>query len=106
MNITVNNKKTLSAFTIALTVLLNSYSATAEQYEFKKIKPTPEIVAQARNNPNTWVYIIDGDYQGKQEVPQHAIVGSWQVDEKGEIIKDSFLANPNYKKITEPLNSI
>ncbi len=101
-----SHNKVVISFIIAFAVLLNVAVAKAEQFEFKKIKPTPEIVEQAKNNPNTWVYIIDGDFSGSNEVPQHAIVGSWQVDEKGEIMKDSFLANPNYKKIDDENNSI
>lgn len=95
------NRKVISSIFFSLLVLLSISwlnIADAEEFEFKKIKPTPEIIAQAKNNPNSWVYIIDGDYSASNEVPQHAIVGSWQVDGQGEIIKDSFLANPNYKK--------
>lgn len=102
----VTKNKIIAKCILATIVIFGINIASAEEFEFKKIKPTPEIVEQAKSNPNSWVYIIDGDFQGTDEVPQHAIVGSWQVDEKGEIMKDSFLANPNYKKIIDPLNSI
>ncbi len=101
-----NNNKIISTVCMGMILSLNIGFVTAEQFEFKKIKPTLEIIEQAKNNPNTWVYIIDGDYHGTNKVPQHAIVGSWQVDDKGEIMKDSFLANPLYKKTNDSKNSI
>ncbi|WDE08245.1 hypothetical protein SG34_013640 [Thalassomonas viridans] len=62
------------------------------------MKPTPEMVEEAKNNPGGWVYVIEGNYGPNDEVPPQAIAGAWQVDNNGEIMKGSFRVNPNYIK--------
>ena len=71
--------------------------AMASDIDFTKMKPTPEMIKEAKGNPNGWVYVIEGNYGLNDEVPPHAIAGAWQVDESGKIIEDSFRANPNYQ---------
>lgn len=69
----------------------------AEQADFAHKKPTPDMLEEAKNNPGGWVYVIEGNYGPDDEVPPHAIAGAWQVDETGNIVGDSFQANPNYQ---------
>lgn len=64
--------------------------------DIKLVKPDKGEFAAARNEPNGWVYRVDGEYDGKTEIPPDAIVGAWKVDEKGSIVGD-FILNPNYK---------
>lgn len=61
------------------------------------IKPTPEMINEAKNNPNGWVYAIDGNYGPNDNVPPQAIAGAWKVDSQGKIIEGSFKPNPNYQ---------
>lgn len=59
-------------------------------------KNNPELIKEAKNNPNGWVYVLDKEFEGKQEVPPEFIKGAWKVDEKGEIVGE-FMPNPNYR---------
>ena len=69
----------------------------AEQVDFANLKPTPEMISEAKRNPNGWVYVITGSYGPKDSVPPEAIAGAWKVDSSGNIISGSFQANPRYK---------
>jgi hypothetical protein len=60
------------------------------------IAPTPEARAQAKRNPNGWVYVIQGEFGPNDTVPPEAIAGAWQVDATGHIIEDSYVANPDF----------
>lgn len=57
--------------------------------------PPEEIIRQARLQPNSWVYQIDGNYGASDDVPPEAVMGAWQVDGDGNIVGE-FLPNPNY----------
>jgi hypothetical protein len=57
--------------------------------------PAPEAIAEAKRNPNGWVYVIEGNYTEDEAVPPQAIRGAWKVDPNGAIIGD-FIHNPNY----------
>lgn len=59
-------------------------------------KNNPELIKEAKNNPNGWVYVLNKEFERKQEVPPEFIKGAWKVDEKGEIIGE-FIPNPNYR---------
>jgi len=52
--------------------------------------------AEARQNPNGWVYVISGNYGPNEGVPAHAIEGAWAVDADGVIVEGSFRKNPNF----------
>jgi hypothetical protein len=56
---------------------------------------TAELRAQARRAPGSWLYSIDPAYDPDGEVPPHAILGAWPVDEHGE--PGEFLPNPQYR---------
>lgn len=58
-------------------------------------KPPEEAIEEALNNPNGWVYEIDGYFKKDEAVPPQAIKGAWKVNEKG-IIVGGFIPNPNY----------
>lgn len=88
----------------------------SEQHE-----PTPENSAppitdqmreQAKQTPNTWLYIVDPGYQDAgDEVPQEGIVGAYRVDENGEI-DEEFQHNEEYRpseltfEMPEPTNDL
>tara|TARA_R100000322_G_C5380528_1_gene175949 strand:- start:72 stop:269 length:198 start_codon:yes stop_codon:yes gene_type:complete len=59
-------------------------------------KNNPELIKEAKNNPNGWVYVLDKEFEGKQEVPPEFIKGVWKVDEKGEIVGE-FMSNSSYR---------
>ena len=66
----------------------------------KKIKSrnlSPELIKEAKKHPNGWVYVLDKEYERKEDVPSEFIKGAWKVNEKGEIIGE-FEKNPNYHK--------
>lgn len=72
--------------------------AMADQTDYSKLQPTPEMVREAKKNPGGWVYAISGTYGPNDAVPPEAIAGAWKVDDKGTIVPGSFKPNPNYKK--------
>jgi len=59
------------------------------------MKPTKEAIEEALKFPNAYVYVIDSEYDKKEEVPPTAIKGAWKTNENGLIIGD-FMPNPNY----------
>lgn len=83
--------------TTLFALLFLTGALVAEQVDFAKLKPTPEMVLEAKKNPNGWVYVLAGNYGPKNSVPPDAIAGAWKVDSSGTIISGSFQANPKYK---------
>lgn len=59
-------------------------------------EPPPGVVADARANPGTWVYEIDGEFD--DDVPPAAIRGAWPVDDAGRIA-GGFVPNPNHRPV-------
>jgi len=62
----------------------------------KKISPSPEEIREAKQHANGWIYRIEGNYDSNAEIPPHAIIGAWRVDEDGLICGD-FIVNPKNK---------
>ena len=56
---------------------------------------TEELLREAKNNPNGWVYKIDQGYDLSGHIIPEAIAGAWKIDEKGNII-GKFIHNKNY----------
>ena len=56
---------------------------------------TAEVLSAAKENPNGWVYKIEGDYGPSDAVPPEAIVGAWKVDASGNLTGE-FVTNPKY----------
>jgi hypothetical protein len=73
----------------------------AKEFVMNYSEKNYEISAEARQaalqNPNGWVYKIEGTFAADEDVPPEAIVGAWKVNELG-IITGDFLENPRYKK--------
>ena len=59
-------------------------------------KNNSKLTKEAKQNPNGWVYVLDKEFEGKNEVPPEFIKGAWKVNEKGEIV-GKFIINPNYQ---------
>ncbi len=59
-------------------------------------RPSPREVAEARDNPGAWVYVIAGGRDPDGEVPPEAIEGAWKVGPDGVIVGD-FVENPRYR---------
>lgn len=57
---------------------------------------TDEMRANARKNPNSWLYVIDEAFNPDGDVPQWAVVGAYPVDSGGQIIED-FRHNTGYR---------
>jgi hypothetical protein len=62
----------------------------------EKIKPSIEVIHQARLFPNGWIYKVEGNYSDHRHIPPEHIQGAWKVDSNGNIEGD-FIPNPNYK---------
>ena len=62
-----------------------------------KIELNDQLRAEAKRNPNGWVYAIHGSFDPNGEVPPEAIAGAWRVDPSGDIIEASYVANPRYR---------
>jgi hypothetical protein len=92
----MNIFKSVICATLFAQLFLNG-AAMAEKIDFANLKTTPEMILEAKSNPNGWVYVIMGNYGPKDSVPPDAIAGAWKVDSSGEIVSDSFQANPKYK---------
>ena len=65
-----------------------------------KKTPPQEAIKEALSHPNGWVYEIDGTFKKDEQTPPQAIIGAWQVNEKGLIVGD-FIPNPNYLDLTK-----
>ncbi|MBW8847991.1 MAG: hypothetical protein JF607_23755 [Burkholderiales bacterium] len=65
--------------------------------DLKRMQPTEEMRNEAKRHPNGYVYVIRGDIADNEAVPPEAIRGAWKVDAQGEIVPDSFVANPRYR---------
>jgi len=69
----------------------------AQQPDLSSMEPTREMKEEAKRNPNGWVYVIEGNFGPSDAVPPEAIAGAWKVDVSGQIVKGSFMPNPNFK---------
>ncbi|MFJ3794084.1 type VII secretion system-associated protein [Kitasatospora sp. NPDC090091] len=56
---------------------------------------TDALRAEARRRRGGWIYSIDPAYDPNGEVPNYAVIGGWQVDANGALVR--FLHNPNYR---------
>ena len=61
----------------------------------QKHQVTADVVKAAQENPNGWVYKIEGDFKPEEQIPPEAVVGAWKVDENGNITGE-FIPNPNH----------
>ena len=90
-------RRSIMLYTALLAQLFITGAVVAEQPYIAGMKPTPEMVLEAKKNPNGWVYVIQGNYKANVTIPPEAIVGAWEVDSSGNIMPDSFQTNPKYK---------
>ena len=74
-----------------------SEKAMAQNSTLANQGPTPQMIEEARKNPNGWVYAIEGNFGPNDAVPPEAIAGAWKVSPDGKIIEGSFRPNPNFK---------
>lgn len=56
---------------------------------------TDALRTEARANPGSWIYAIDPEFGGADDVPPQGIVGAWRADENGEL-SEEFTPNPRY----------
>lgn len=73
---------------------------------------TEEMREQARQTPDSWLYIVDPGYQDAGEnVPPEGVVGAYRIDSEGEIDED-FQHNDEYQPseqampMPEPTNEL
>lgn len=57
---------------------------------------TAEMRANARKNPNSWLYVIDEAFDPNGQVPSWAVVGAYPVNDSGVIVAD-FHPNEQYR---------
>lgn len=73
---------------------------------------TDEMREQARQTPNSWLYIVDPGYQDSgEDVPPEGVIGAYHIDADGEIDED-FQFNDEYEPsdvsidLPEPVNEL
>ncbi|MBE9374770.1 type VII secretion system-associated protein [Saccharopolyspora sp. HNM0983] len=73
---------------------------------------TEQMREYARQNPNSWLYIVDPGYEQEgEEVPPEGVIGAYRIDENGELDED-FQANGGYQpseltsSAPEPVNEL
>jgi hypothetical protein len=57
---------------------------------------TEEMRANARANPNSWLYVIDEAFDPNGPVPSWAVVGAYPVNASGNVVED-FHPNDRYR---------
>lgn len=57
---------------------------------------TKEMRANAKANPNSWLYVIDEAFDPNGPVPSWAVVGAYPVNAKGLVVED-FHPNDRYR---------
>ncbi|MEU3272419.1 type VII secretion system-associated protein [Saccharomonospora sp. NPDC006951] len=62
----------------------------------RKPRITREMRANARANPNSWLYVIDEAFDPSGRVPSWAVVGAYPVNGNGEVVED-FHPNDRYR---------
>ena len=70
--------------------------APGEHQPGRNPKITKEMRANARANPNSWLYVIDEAFDPAGRVPSWAVVGAYPVNNEGEIVED-FHPNDRYR---------
>nr|WP_037320476.1 type VII secretion system-associated protein [Amycolatopsis orientalis] len=73
-----------------------SASSLAGKRKQRKPKITEEMRANAKANPNSWLYVIDEAFDPDGPVPSWAVVGAYPVNGTGEIVED-FHPNDRYR---------
>lgn len=71
----------------------------------KPIEPDQSVLAEAKKNPDSWVYKIDCEYQKTDYTPPEAIMGAWHVDSSGNI-DGQFQPNDLYRPIEQSMRSL
>ena len=89
--------KAILVFVAFSELIAASGASMASQNDMANQKPTPQMIEEAKKNPNGWVYVIQGSYGPKDAVPPEAIAGAWKVSPEGKIVENSFVANPKFK---------
>lgn len=73
---------------------------------------TEQLREHARQNPGTWLYIVDPGYSDDEgEVPPEGVVGAYRIDERGEIdedfqFNDGYVPSPLATDRPEPTNAL
>ncbi len=57
------------------------------------------MIAEAKANPNGWVYLIDGVNDPTKEVAPERIFGAFKVDAMGLLTRE-FKPNSNYRRLS------
>lgn len=66
--------------------------------EIRSRPSDPALLAEARANPNGWVYEVDFTYSADEHTPAEAIVGAWEVSSTG-VLTGRFQPNERYRPI-------
>jgi hypothetical protein len=76
-----------------------TYDVAMSEQSARGVPPpeiTPEMRANARANPNTWLYVIDPAFAADADIPPWGVVGAYPVNAGGEI-DAAFRRNTEYR---------
>ncbi|GAA2815050.1 type VII secretion system-associated protein [Saccharopolyspora taberi] len=83
----------------------------SEQPERTAPPITDQMREEARQTPDSWLYIVDPGYQDSEDVPPEGVIGAYRIDSAGEIDED-FQFNDEYQpsdmatSLPEPVNEL
>lgn len=68
------------------------------QYMNEQAARDPETISEAQKHAGEWLYLIDPRYDAESEAepPASELLGGFQVDGGGRIVRDSFAYNENH----------
>lgn len=78
-------------------------------------RPSPPITAEmranARENPNSWLFVIDEAFDPDEDVPNWAMVGAYPVDARGRIVEEfhhnlEYRPSPRALGLPDPRNEL
>lgn len=64
---------------------------------------TQDMRASAKQNPNSWLYVMDPAFEAGDDVPDWGVIGAYPVDSNGDIEPD-FRPNEQYLPSPQALN--
>lgn len=77
--------------------------ADEQQAEIEPPEITTDMRASAKQNPNSWLYVMDPAFEAGDDVPAWGVIGAYPVDANGDI-EPEFQPNEQYLPSPQALN--